>query len=71
MQEVFRHFDIIGSVGDIMVKRDTGEYLRNFNLTILDKKLAIACFLELITITFGSGGRYTSESRKENTVCVG
>ena len=54
-----------------MVRRDASEYLGNFDLTIPDEKQETTCFLELISIKFGSGGGDTSESRKENTVCVG
>ena len=54
-----------------MVRRDASEYLGNFDLTTPDEKQETTCFLELISIKFGSGGGDTSESRKENTVCVG
>ena len=54
-----------------MVRRDASEYLGNFDLTIPDEKQENTCFLELISIKLWSGGGDTSESRKENTVCVG
>ena len=53
-----------------MVRRDTSEYLRNFNLTISYEKLEITCFLELISIKCRSGGGNTFENRKKQSMCT-
>lgn len=53
-----------------MVRRNTSEDLRNFNMFISNEKQETTCFLKLTSIKLGSRGWDTSESRR-NRECIG